>query len=128
MPGERPATARLRLADTGVSCFLCGQAFLRWVRRGAPRPRLWLVVGATARLPGRCLSPSPSTTTNRSRLVILRQTRWEAIQSSGELRRMSRTHVHFATRPNQPRANNWATVRLLLDLRGAVGDSLEFFR
>lgn len=38
--------------------------------------------------------------------------RWQAIQDSGELRRMSRTHIHFATQPNHLRANSWATVLL----------------
>lgn len=38
--------------------------------------------------------------------------RWRAIQDSGELRRMSRTHIHFATQPNHLRANSWATVLL----------------
>jgi RNA:NAD 2'-phosphotransferase (TPT1/KptA family) len=52
--------------------------------------------------------------------------RWRAIQESGELRRMSRTHIHFATEPHHQRTNNWATVLLLLDLRAAIQAGLEF--
>lgn len=42
--------------------------------------------------------------------------RWEAIQSSGELRRMSRMHIHFATQPHHMRNNSWASVLLKLKL------------
>lgn len=52
--------------------------------------------------------------------------RWASIQECGELRRMKRTHVHFATRPDHERANDWATAQLLLDLRGAMAAGLEF--
>jgi 2'-phosphotransferase len=53
--------------------------------------------------------------------------RWKAIQESGELRRMSRTHIHFATRPDHQRKNNWARVLLLLDLRAAMDAGIEFY-
>ena len=42
--------------------------------------------------------------------------RWEAIQKSGELSRMKRTHIHFATLPGHLRQNQWATVHLQLNL------------
>lgn len=41
--------------------------------------------------------------------------RWKAIQESGHLSRMKRTHIHFATLPSQLRKNQWATVLLQLD-------------
>ena len=37
---------------------------------------------------------------------------WERIQASGELRRMSRTHIHFASQPKHLRGNDWASVLL----------------
>ncbi len=41
-------------------------------------------------------------------------------QESGELRRMSRTHIHFATAGLHMRRNAWADVLLLLDLNRAL--------
>lgn len=37
---------------------------------------------------------------------------WEKIQRSGELRRMHRTHVHFASEPKHLRGDEWASVLL----------------
>jgi hypothetical protein len=37
---------------------------------------------------------------------------WERIQASGELRRMSRTHIHLASQPKHLRGNDWASVLL----------------
>ncbi|PNW85575.1 hypothetical protein CHLRE_03g193250v5 [Chlamydomonas reinhardtii] len=51
---------------------------------------------------------------------------WSAIQSSGELRRMKRTHVHFATAPHHLRNNKWAEVYLRLDLQAALDAGLQF--
>lgn len=45
---------------------------------------------------------------------------WRAIQSSGELKRMKRTHIHFATKPSHMRRNDWANILLQLDLKAAM--------
>ncbi|MEW5317048.1 MAG: hypothetical protein WDW38_008379 [Sanguina aurantia] len=45
---------------------------------------------------------------------------WKAIQESGHLSRMKRTHIHFATLPSQLRKNQWATVLLQLNTQGAA--------
>jgi hypothetical protein len=37
---------------------------------------------------------------------------WERIQASGELRCMSRTHIHLASQPKHLRGNGWAYVLL----------------
>jgi hypothetical protein len=50
---------------------------------------------------------------------------WEAIQASGHLLRMKRTHVHFATAPHHLRRNTWADVLLRLDLKAGVGAGYE---
>jgi hypothetical protein len=42
---------------------------------------------------------------------------WEAIQASGHLLRMSRSHIHFATQPQLLRINSWASVLLRLKLQ-----------
>lgn len=43
-----------------------------------------------------------------------------ALQESGELRRMSRTHIHFSTAARHMRRNSWANVLLQLDLERAL--------
>ncbi|KAL4449428.1 hypothetical protein ABPG77_007072 [Micractinium sp. CCAP 211/92] len=53
---------------------------------------------------------------------------WEQIQRSGELRRMHRTHVHFASEPRHLRGNDWASVLLQVDLRRAIEAGLPFCR
>jgi 2'-phosphotransferase len=52
---------------------------------------------------------------------------WESIQESGELRSMSRTHLHFATKASHMRKNAWATVYLRLKLKEAINDGHKFF-
>ncbi|PNH05718.1 hypothetical protein TSOC_008020 [Tetrabaena socialis] len=51
---------------------------------------------------------------------------WEAIQASGQLQRMQRTHIHFATQPGQLRKNTWAQVFLRLELQAALAQGLKF--
>jgi hypothetical protein len=46
---------------------------------------------------------------------------WEKIQASGELRRMSRQHIHFASEPRHLRADDWACVLLEVGTRGLPG-------
>lgn len=53
---------------------------------------------------------------------------WEAIQQTGELRRMSRTHIHFASKPCHMRTNTWATVMLKLDLERALNEGIKVWR
>eukprot|EP00798_Chlamydomonas_sp_ICE-L_P001298 gene1298-32649_t len=52
---------------------------------------------------------------------------WAAIQASGELSRMKRTHIHFATQAHLARKNSWANVILQLDLEAALADGYEFW-
>ncbi|EFN60036.1 hypothetical protein CHLNCDRAFT_133253 [Chlorella variabilis] len=47
---------------------------------------------------------------------------WEKIQESGELQRMSRTHIHFASEPKHLRNDDW------VDLRGAIQAGIPFCR
>lgn len=46
------------------------------------------------------------------------------MQAGGALLRMSRDHVHFATRPELLRSNSWATVVLRLDVAAALAAGL----
>ena len=52
--------------------------------------------------------------------------RLQAIQRTGELRRMARTHIHFATEARHMRVNAWATVLLKLDLSKALQEGYKF--
>ena len=52
--------------------------------------------------------------------------RWQAIQASGELRAMSRTHIHFASKPDHMRKNKWADTLLRLKLQVSCGDPMSF--
>ena len=52
--------------------------------------------------------------------------RWESIETSGELRRMNREYIHFATQSNHMRQNTWAKVFLRLDLAHALQEGHKF--
>ncbi|KAI8475490.1 MAG: KptA family-domain-containing protein [Monoraphidium minutum] len=90
-------------------------------------PRIRAAQGHSVQLPAPLLHPVADPSRIPAAVHVTSQEGWRAIQESGELRRMSRTHVHFATAPNHARANAWATASLLLDLRGAMEAGLEFF-
>jgi hypothetical protein len=92
-----------------------GAAGARWQRRARPLPARPLP--AFPPLPPSSPAPGPPPHPRS----------WAAIQASGELRRMGRTHIHFATAAHHQRANRWATVLLLLDLPAAMAEGLEFF-
>jgi 2'-phosphotransferase len=49
-------------------------------------------------------------------------------QADGFVRRMSRTHIHFATAAAHLRKNSWVAVALLLDLHAALAAGHTFFR
>ena len=50
------------------------------------------------------------------------------MQADGFLRRMSRTHIHFATAATHLRKNSWVAVALQLDLPAALAAGHPFFR
>lgn len=52
----------------------------------------------------------------------------KVIQEDGFLRKMGRTHVHFATSPNLGRKNTWATCFLQLRIADALSDGIPLFR
>ncbi|KAL0054446.1 hypothetical protein WJX82_008918 [Trebouxia sp. C0006] len=53
---------------------------------------------------------------------------WAEIQESGELRRMNRTHIHFASEQRHMRTNTWAVLMLKLDLAKALSEGYQFWR
>ncbi|EFN52361.1 hypothetical protein CHLNCDRAFT_138778 [Chlorella variabilis] len=90
-------------------------------------PRIRAVQGHSVHLAAPQLAPVGSADEVPLALHITSLEGWKAIQDSGELRRMSRTHVHFGTEPGHLRRNSWATVLLRLDLRQAMQDGHAFF-
>lgn len=58
-------------------------------------------------------------------LHVTSKASWAKIQEEGYLRRMGRTHIHFATRPDLARKNSWANCFLRLRLVEALADGVE---
>ena len=54
--------------------------------------------------------------------------RLQSIQKTGELRRMVRTHIHFASEVHHMRGNAWANIFLKLDLDKALKEGLKVFQ
>lgn len=52
---------------------------------------------------------------------------WETIKQDGHLRKMGRTHIHFATSPALARKNAWATCYLQLNVSDALADGIPLF-
>ena len=71
---------------------------------------------------------SKGSSTVQKLYLVSHACRWEAIQQTGELRRMSRTHIHFASKPYHMRTNTWATVMLKLDLERALNEGIKVWR
>jgi RNA:NAD 2'-phosphotransferase (TPT1/KptA family) len=83
-------------------------------------PRIRAVQGHSITLGDPKLTPLASHEQVPVALHITSEASWLAIQHSGELRRMGRTHVHLATEPGHLRRNTWATVLLRVNLRQAM--------
>eukprot|EP00892_Ulva_mutabilis_P002765 jgi/Ulvmu1/1248/UM109_0046.1 len=52
---------------------------------------------------------------------------WQAIQQDGFLRRMARTHIHFATKPVLARKNKWANTYLRLNVQQTIDDGVPLY-
>lgn len=55
---------------------------------------------------------------------LTRPETWQLIQEDGFLRKMGRTHIHFATKPALARTNKWANCYLQLDVKQALDDGI----
>lgn len=58
---------------------------------------------------------------------LTRPEAWQAIQQDGFLRRMARTHIHFATKPVLARTNKWANTYLQLNVQQALDDGVPLY-
>ncbi|KAF5838297.1 KptA family-domain-containing protein [Dunaliella salina] len=90
-------------------------------------PRIRAAQGHSIQLSDPILEPVTDATSIPLAVHVTSQDGWSAIQTSGELRPMSRTHIHFATQPNHMRANKWAQVYLKLKLQEAMDSGYKFF-
>ncbi|KAL4448973.1 hypothetical protein ABPG77_007690 [Micractinium sp. CCAP 211/92] len=90
-------------------------------------PRIRAVQGHSIRLEQPLLGRVQGAGATPLAVHITSEEGWAAIQASGELRAMSRTHVHFATEPRHLRRNAWASVLLRLDLPAAMAAGYEFY-
>ncbi|GLC38620.1 hypothetical protein PLESTM_000754600 [Pleodorina starrii] len=82
-------------------------------------PRIRAAQGHTVELAEAVLEPVTDADKVPVAVHVTSVSSWEVIRTSGELLRMKRTHIHFATEPHHMRKNKWAEVYLRLDL--AVG-------
>lgn len=91
-------------------------------------PRIRATQGHTVRLEAPVLKRVTSVTTMAVHVAVhaTSEQGWQAIQQNGELCRMGRCHIHFATLPQHLRRNQWANVFLLLDLKRALNDGYIF--
>ncbi|GFR40809.1 hypothetical protein Agub_g1428 [Astrephomene gubernaculifera] len=90
-------------------------------------PRIRAAQGHTVELAEAILEPVGEASSVPVAVHITSVSSWEAIQGSGQLLRMKRTHIHFATQPHHLRKNKWAEVLLRLDLEAAMAQGLKFF-
>jgi RNA:NAD 2'-phosphotransferase (TPT1/KptA family) len=58
---------------------------------------------------------------------VTSQATWKLIQDDGFLRRMDRTHIHFATRAALGRKNKWADCFLRLKVAEALKDGISLY-
>jgi hypothetical protein len=90
-------------------------------------PRIRAAQGHSVQLSQPILEPVTRSSQVPLALHVTSTDAWSTIQQSGELRRMSRTHIHFATGAVHMRANSWATIILKLDLGAALAAGHAFF-
>lgn len=90
-------------------------------------PRIRAAQGHTVLLEEPVLEPVTEASTVPIAVHVTSTSSWKAIQDSGNLLRMQRTHIHFATAPHHLRKNKWAELYLKLNLAGALAAGHTFF-
>ncbi|WIA12668.1 hypothetical protein OEZ85_006312 [Tetradesmus obliquus] len=93
----------------------------------ASSPRIRAAQGHSVQLQAPVLTPVTDASSVPCAVHATSKEGWEAIQASGSLLRMSRSHIHFATQPQLLRANSWASVMLRLKLQEALDAGHAFF-
>ena len=90
-------------------------------------PRIRATQGHSVALDAPILRPVISVEDVADAVHVTSTEAWQLIQQDGFLRRMSRTHIHFATTRALARANRWATVCIRLRLHEALADGIPMF-
>jgi 2'-phosphotransferase len=90
-------------------------------------PRIRATQGHTVQLEEPVLTPVTDPTQVTVAVHVTSKETWKIIQQDGFLRRMARTHIHFATKPVLARANTWANCFLQLDVGQALADGVNLY-
>lgn len=90
-------------------------------------PRIRAAQGHSIALPDPQLTPVTNAAAVPLAVHATSPDSWNTIKACGELRRMNRTHIHFATELHLLRSNSWANVFLLLKLQEALAAGHCFF-
>lgn len=90
-------------------------------------PRIRATQGHSITLEQPVLQPVTQASEAPIAVHLTRPEAWQAIQQDGFLRKMARTHIHFATEPVLARTNKWATCCLQLNVQQALDDRIPLF-
>lgn len=83
--------------------------------------------GHSVQLAAPILTPVASADQVPHAMHITSKEAWRTIQQDGYLRRMKRTHIHFAPSATLGRKNSWATCFLRLKAAEALADGYQLF-
>ena len=90
-------------------------------------PRIRATQGHSFQLEEPVLTPITDPSQAAPAVHVTSKKVWEVIQQDGFLRKMARTHIHFATKPVLARTNNWADCFLQLDVAQALADGISLY-
>jgi RNA:NAD 2'-phosphotransferase (TPT1/KptA family) len=90
-------------------------------------PRIRATQGHSVHLDAPILQPVSDAIQVPLAVHITSQEAWQSIQQDGFLRRMKRTHIHFATSAALARKNSWANCFLRLKTEQAIADGVHLY-
>lgn len=90
-------------------------------------PRMRATQGHTIQLEEPILKPITDPSEVAAAVHVTSKEIWKLIQQDGFLRKMARTHIHFATKLVLARANKWADCFLQLDVGQALADGVTLY-
>lgn len=94
---------------------------------GHSPPRIRATQGHSVKLATPSLVRVTSASQVKAAIHVTSKKTWEDIQLDGFLRRMKRTHIHFATSSQLARKNAWASCFLRLNVLEALSDGVPLF-
>ena len=90
-------------------------------------PRIRATQGHSFQLEEPVLTPITDPAQVAAAVHVTSKETWRVIQQDGFLRKMARTHIHFATKRVLARTNTWADCFLQLDVEQAVADGISLY-